>query len=176
MGSIIRFVERDINESIDYEVSPMDAILKYTLKKNLPESLPRNVFIYTIDTQELYHGAGYGLPLKNVYTEEGTRKTVIFYFGMIDEPDQAITLHVPLKGIITKLYVNLGKESAEDLHVSVHNATEELGNVVIESGEKFLEVPLVGMVDFEQMKVIVNGELSLPDISVLVDIIPIRND
>lgn len=174
---IIRFVDRDITEPNEFEFAPMDGILKYTLKKNLPTSLPTNTFIYTIDTQELYHGAGYGLPLKAVYTEEESRKTAVFYFGMLADVTQTVSLYLPLKGDLTRMYANLGKESVEDLSATVYSAAgEEIGSVVIESGEKFATIPLEGSVSFEQLKVVVNGELSLPDISVLVDIIPIRND
>ncbi|PTY92867.1 hypothetical protein [Heyndrickxia sporothermodurans] len=175
--SIIRFVDRDIHEPIDYEVAPIDAVLKYVLKKNLPESLPKDTFIYTIDTQELYHGAGYGLPLKKVYTEEETRKTAVFYFGMLDDANQKVTLYVPLKGVLTRMYVNLGQESAEDLTATVYNAAgEEVASVIVESGERFATLDILGTVNYETLKVVVNGELSLPDINVLVDIIPIRND
>ena len=175
--SIIRFVDRDVYGSdSDYEISPLDAELKYTLKKYLPESLPRNVFIYTLDTQELYHGIGYGLPLKKVYTEEETRKTAVFYFSMLTDPEQTITIYTPLKGFLTKLYVNLGKVSGEDLHIEFYNSTEELASVTIPSGEKFAEVPLEGTVDYEELKVVAKGELSLPQISVMADIIPIRNE
>ncbi|MED1125352.1 hypothetical protein [Bacillus atrophaeus] len=172
---IIRFVDRDIGEPIDYSYTPMKGTLKYTLKKNLPSSLPRSTFIYTTDTQELYHGSGYGAPLKKVYSEEEARKTVVFYVGIIDSENQEVSLFVPLKGEVRKLYVNLGKKSAEDLAVSVQNAEGELGNIVVKSGNTFAELLLDGYVNFEQLKTVVSGELSLPDISILVDIIPERN-
>lgn len=90
--SIIRFVDRGVSDSSrsQYKPSPSVGILKYSLKKNLPEGTTRNVLIYTTDTQELFYGRGVGSPL-------GKISDVLLFEERGDFPET---------GLEDKLYIN----------------------------------------------------------------------
>lgn len=67
---VVQFVDGDkplINRPDNTTYSPVfTASIVYGMSRDLPDSLRTNTFLYTIDTQELYHGAGSNRPLEKV--------------------------------------------------------------------------------------------------------------
>ena len=89
---VIRFVDKNTitNPTAEPPSNPLKGTLMYTLKKDLPSSLRRGVFIYCSDTQEIFHGNGLGYPLSRV-------SDVLLFSGEDEFPD---------KGVADRLYID----------------------------------------------------------------------
>ena len=100
---------------------------------------------------------------------------MVFYVGALETQGHSVSLFVPLKGELINMYANLGRESSEDLAVSLQNISGELGNIIVKKDNKFSSEHLDGFVNYETLKVVINGEISLNDISISIDIAPAQN-
>lgn len=86
-GEQSQVIKPGINKAI---TRVFDAVVKYCLKENLPESANRDELIFTTDTHEFFRGNGKGLDLIPF-------NTVLMYSSFGDFPE---------KGVETKIYVD----------------------------------------------------------------------
>lgn len=92
---------------------PLPANIKYAMSDELPASEAKDVLIYTLDTDELWHGNGPGYPMTKVNDGDKVTKDVTFvgfdigkgavepeipvpYFGTIKEVRVATPINKPL--------------------------------------------------------------------------------
>jgi hypothetical protein len=122
MAETVRFSKNKIDKTVQIRKrGPLPAVLKYAMNDELPASEDKNVLIYTLDKDELWHGNGAGFPLSKVNFGATVTKDLTFvgfdvdkgvsdpeitfpYFGTIKE----ICLTVPSsKPLVTRLIVDL---------------------------------------------------------------------
>lgn len=105
------------------------------------------------------------------YLDDRNKKVLAFYIASIEKKDHSLSLFVPMKGTAIRMYVSLSKASSENLKISLFNSSEEIGNITILPGNLFSSAIISSQIDYSKLKVVANGEFSLTDINVLVDVV-----
>jgi hypothetical protein len=149
MAETVSFSKNKINQSVKMKKrGPVPATLKYALGDDLPASEDKNVLIYTLDKDELWHGNGYGYPLSKVNYGATVTKDLTFvgfdvnkglldpellfpYFGSIKEVCLSIPSSKPLTSrLIIDLEVQRGDTWITVKRLYVESGKTRLNEIV----------------------------------------------
>lgn len=110
--------------------------------------------------------------IQDKLSNEKQKRTIVFYSKKLIEGKDNISLYIPFKGRIKRIYAKLSDESTEDLNISIKKETGEvITSLLIEKGNDFRSTLLNYEMDYEMLTASLEGEAGLENITVCLDVI-----
>jgi len=159
MAETVSFSKTKIDKTLQLKRrGPMPAVLKYALNDELPASDEKNVLIYTLDKDELWHGNGPGYPLSKVAFGATVTKDLTFVGFDIDKGVAEPEIPFPYFGTIKELCLSvpsskpLTQRMIVDVECFRNKSWITVKRLYVESGETKLTEALDFKVNNEALR------------------------
>ena len=142
MTETVRFSSGKTNKNTQIKkLGPQPAHLKYAVSEDLPASEAKDVLIYTLDTDELWHGNGPGFPMTKVDYGADITKDLTFVGFDIDKGAVEPEIPFPHFGTIKEIHIStpvskpLASRLIMDLECYRNNSWFTVKRIFMEAGK-----------------------------------------